>query len=297
MIEGFEQQTITLDEALISLHVAGQGVPLLLLHGYPQNHMTWTQVAPKLARHFRVIVADLPGYGDSRVLVDLPGHVGHSKRQMAKVLVQAMARLGHDQFAVLGHDRGARVAYRMALDHGSVVTRLGIIEVVPTVEQWAAFDAETAIAVYHWPFLAQPEPLPEKLIAGAPEFYLNHTLASWTLDKSLTAFPAASKHAYRAQMADPERMHDMCEDYRAGAGVDWELDKQDKAAGRKITAPLHFVWGPGGFPAESGDPLEIWRRWGETVTGNVIKSGHFMPEEAPDAIIAEFLAFFSQGSP
>ena len=292
MIEGFEQHRIELDDALISAHVAGQGAPLLLLHGFPQNHMTWAQVAPLFADHFRVFVADLPGYGDSRVLTELPDHAGHSKRQMAKVLVQAMAQLGHDRFAVLGHDRGARVAYRMALDHPDVVSRIGIIEVVPTSEMWAAFDARMAISAYHWPFLAQPEPLPEYLIAGAPEFFLNHCLASWTLDKSLTIFPAASKHVYRAQMSDPARVHDMCEDYRAGAGIDWALDSQDTAAGRKISAPLHFVWGPHGFPAGAGDPLDIWRGWADQVTGNLIEAGHFVPEEAPGAVFESFRPHF-----
>ncbi len=292
MIEGFHQQDIELEDALISLHVAGRGAPLLLLHGFPQNHMTWAQVAPLFARHFQVIVADLPGYGASRVLTELPDHAGYSKRQMAQVLVQAMALLGHDRFGVLGHDRGARVAYRMALDHPGVVLRVGIIEVVPTAEMWAAFDARMALAAYHWPLLAQPAPLPENLIAGAPEFFLNHTLASWTLDRSLTVFPASSLTAYRAQMADPERVHAMCEDYRAGAGIDWELDAQDKASGHKISAPVHFCWGPGGFPASTGDPLEIWRGWAEKVTGNQIDAGHFVPEEAPGAVFESFRPHF-----
>jgi haloacetate dehalogenase len=194
---------------------------------------------------------------------------------------------------ILGHDRGARIAYRLALDHPSRVSRLGIIEIVPTAEMWRAWGAELAMKAYHWTFLAQPAPLPETLIGADPVAYLEWTLASWTRAGSLDAFPTEALESYRAQIRDPARLHAMCADYRAGATTDRRIDEDDLSAGRRIAVPLRFLWAEGGFPARTGDPAAAWRRWAEDVTDSSCVSGHFAMEEAPAAVVATFLPFFS----
>ena len=290
MIDGFTQSRIGCGEVTLSVHRAGHGVPLILLHGYPQNHRCWAATAPALAKHFDVIVPDLRGYGGSDAPDDDAGHSTYSKRAMARDIAGLMDALGLKRAHVLGHDRGARVAYRFALDHPDRILRLGIIEIVPTGDFWGAWSADLAMAAYHWTFLAQPAPLPERMIAADPEGYADWTLKSWTLDRRLDSFPAEALDAYRAQMVD--RAGAMCADYRAGATVDRALDEADRAAGRRITAPLHFLYAEAGFPARTGDPLAVWRRWADTVTGSPCRSGHFVPEENPEAVLDAFLPFF-----
>jgi len=213
---GYENQLVSIGDQKISVHVGGTGTPLLLLHGYPQNHAAWLKLATPLARHFSCVIADLPGYGASSIPGDVPDHETFSKRRMAALLVSAMKSIGYANFSVMGHDRGARVAYRMALDHPTTIKRVVIIEVVPTSDMWGAFNAEMAMKAYHWSFLAQPSPLPERLIAGEPVFYLEWTLRSWAKGNCLNAFDPRSLESYREQMCDPARVHAMCEDYRAG---------------------------------------------------------------------------------
>ncbi len=284
-IEGFKQQFVTVDGAKTSVHVGGNGPPLLLLHGFPQNHMAWEKVAPALSAQRTCVVADLRGYGDSDAPKSKDGAL-YSKRVMAAELVGVMAALGFSTFDLLGHDRGARVAYRMALDFSDVVMLLGIIEIVPTAAMWDAFNADMAMAAYHWTHLAQPYPLSEVMIGADPRLYVDHKLRSWTLDKTLDCFSDAALASYRAQMADPARIHAMCADYRAGATVDRAIDEADLAAGRKITCPVQFVYANEGFPARSGDPLGYWRQWADDVQGVAIESGHFAMEENPDAVLA-----------
>jgi haloacetate dehalogenase len=291
-IDGFEQRIVEVNGIKIATHLGGSGTPLLMLHGFPQNHMTWEKVAPELARRRSCVVADLRGYGGSDAPASRDGTL-YSKRVMAAEMVGVMAALGYDRFDVLGHDRGARVAYRMALDFPHVVTRLGIIEIVPTLAMWEAFNAEMALAAYHWTHLAQPYPLPERMIAGDPRLYVDHKLKSWTLSKSLECFSTAALASYRAQMADPVRVHAMCADYRAGATLDRQYDLADRAAGHKITCPLRFVYAHGGFPARSGDPIGYWREWCDEVEGVAIDSGHFAMEENPKAVLEAFAGFFS----
>lgn len=290
-LAGFEVRTLTGGDVPVSAHVAGQGRPILLLHGFPQNHMCWEHVAPRLAMSRSVVVADLRGYGQSGAPESLDGAL-YAKREMARDLVKAMADLGHAQFDVLGHDRGARVAYRMALDFPDVVTRLGIIEVVTTHDMWASMDADLALAMYHWMHLAQPFPLPETMIGADPVAYVDHTLASWALNKSLACFSKDALESYRAQMSDPARVHAMCADYRAGATVDRQIDAADLKAGRKIRCPMRFVYARGGFPARTGDPLAHWRKWADTVDAVAIDSGHFAMEENPAAVLEAFESFF-----
>lgn len=292
LIDGFTQSYVVSNGIRLSVHQAGAGVPLILLHGYLQNHMCWARVASKLAQHFHVIIPDLRGYGDSDAPPDDADHTTYSKRMMAADVTGLMDALGVNRAHVLGHDRGGRVAYRLALDHPARVDRLGIIEIVPTGDFWAAWGADLAMKAYHWTFLAQPAPLPERMIGADPVGYIDWTLQSWTLAQRLGVFPAKSLESYRAQARDPARIHAMCADYRAGATFDRALDDADRAAGRKIVAPLRFLWAENGFPARTGDPAGMWRAWADDVTDASCTSGHFAMEEAPDAVLATFLPFF-----
>ena len=290
-LPGFTRSRLDTGEVPLSLHRAGRGAPLILLHGFPQNHRCWGRVAPDLARHFHVIVPDLRGYGDSDAPPDDPTHNTYSKRRMGADIRAVMDALGLERAHLLGHDRGARVAYRLALDHPERVARLGLIEILPTLIYWERF-AELALPIWHWSFLAQPAPLPERLIGADPGFFADHLLKSWTLEKSLAPFAPEALASYRAQMASPERLAAMCADYRAGAGPDRAHDLEDRAAGRRIAAPLHFLWARSGFPARSGDPAAVWRQWAETVGDSPCESGHFVMEENPQAVLEAFLAHF-----
>ena len=288
---GFSAHEIALGEATIFARVGGAGPPLLLIHGYPQSHLMWSRVAPSLAANHTVVAMDLRGYGRSSAPPSRNGE-RYTKRVIAKDAVALMSALGHDTFAVAGHDRGGRVAYRLALDSPQVVTKIAVLDIVPTWEMWAGMDAARAMQVYHWMFLAQPEPMPETLINGAPDYYIDQKLASWCGDKSLRAFLPEALDAYRTAFRDPARVHATCEDYRAGATIDRALDEADRAAGRKIAAPLLALWGAKGIPAKGEDPLTAWRRWASDVRGAGIDAGHFLPEEAPEATGKALTAFF-----
>jgi haloacetate dehalogenase len=249
-------------------------------------------VAPRLAERHTVVALDLRGYGSSDAPPSVEGAL-YTKRIMAADVVAAMGRLGHERFAYVGHDRGARVGYRLALDHPERLSRLALLDIVPTAEMWRGMGAARAMAVYHWLFLAQPEPLPETLIGGASREYVDHTLASWTKAKSLEAFDPRALAHYRAFFAEPARIHACCEDYRAGATLDWRYDEADLAAGRTIDIPVLALWGDAGLPAQGENPLDVWRRWAPQAQGRAIDAGHFLPEEAPEATaeaLVEFLA-------
>lgn len=292
MIKGFEQTFVACGDVTLSVHRAGAGVPLVLLHGYPQNHHCWEKVAPTLAEHFDVIIPDLRGYGDSDAPPDDADHTVYAKRTMGQDIAGMMAALDIDAAHVLGHDRGGRVAYRFALDHPARVLKLGIIEIVPTGDFWAHWGADLALKGYHWTFLAQPNPLPERMIGADPAGYIEWTLAAWTLNKSLSDFSPAALKSYTAQAADPARLHAMCADYRAGATFDRALDEADTG---RIAAPLHFLWAEDGFPAQTGDPAGVWRKWAADVSDESCVSGHFAMEENPQAVLDAFLPFFNAG--
>ncbi|MBJ3764137.1 alpha/beta hydrolase [Maribius pontilimi] len=289
----FPTSRIACGDVTLSVRRAGTGAPLVLLHGYPETALAWAQVAPALAQHFDVIVPDLRGYGASDAPPDDAGHSAYSKRQMGRDIVALLDALDLPRAHVLGHDRGARVAYRMALDHPDRVARLGVIEIIPTGSYWARWTAESALAAYHWTFLAQPSPLPERMIAADPQGYCDWTLASWTADKDLGVFDDAALAAYRAQMAEPARCAAMCADYRAGAGIDRALDDADIQAGRKIAAPMLFLHGNRGFPAKAGDPAAIWAELAEDITVATYDGGHFAMEEAPHEVISAALDFLA----
>jgi haloacetate dehalogenase len=293
LFPGFREAVIGAAGAEIHCRIGGEGPPLVLLHGYPQNHAAWHRVAPVFARHFCCVIPDLRGYGQSSVPAPDNKHEVYSKRVMARDIVEVMHSLGYQRFSMLGHDRGARVAYRLALDVPERVERLGILEVIPTGEMWESFDAAMAMSAYHWTFLAQPHPLPERMIAADPVAYLEWTLASWAQKKSLADFHAKALDSYRSAFAQLDRINAFCEDYRAGATVDRALDDADLRFGRKIDPPLHFVWSHHGFPARTGDPLGLWRKWARQVSGEAVDAGHFVPEESPDGVLQAFLPFFS----
>lgn len=294
MLDGFVAKRITTRGLSHAVWVGGDGPPLLLLHGYPQTHVTWHKVAPALAERFTVVLPDLRGYGDSDAPPDDADHMVYSKREMAADQVAIMARLGFEKFAVVGHDRGARVTYRMALDHPDHVTRIASLDVVPSYDTWADFDREKALATFHWPFLAQPAPLPETMIGHDSSLFLHWLLRSWAAEGF--AFDPQALRAYDRAFSRPAVIAATCADYRAGATTDVGHDAADKAAGRKITCPLICLWGAEeGFAAQGErSPLDIWGEWCDgPVTGTAIKSGHFLPEEAPEDVLKHLIPFLS----
>lgn len=289
MFDSFAAHDIATTETTIHAVTGGDGPPLLLLHGYPQTHVVWRKVAPGLAERFNVVAPDLRGYGRSGKPPSGDGDQAYSKRTMARDMVEVMAHLGHDRFFVAGHDRGGRVAYRMALDHPERVTRLATLDIMPTYPSWQGLKGTAALSTYHWFFLAQPHPLPERLIGGDPGFFLRWTLRSW-LGRHEAIEPDAME-AYEAAFADPDMIRATCDDYRAGATIDVEIDRADVDAGRKIGCPVLVLWG-----ADNHVPddvyLAVWRRWADDVRGQPIPSGHFLPEEAPDETLVALREFF-----
>jgi haloacetate dehalogenase len=283
MFEGFDLQTIDTGEAAIRLRKGGSGPPLLLLHGHPQSHVMWHLVAPRLAQEFTVVAPDLRGYGDSSKPATTPDHAPYSKRAMARDQVAVMARLGFERFMVAGHDRGGRVAYRLALDHPERVQKLAVLDIVPTAEAFGRTDMAFALAYFHWFFLAQPSPLPERLIAADPDlFYFRRGEHQFT--------PEALAE-YRRHVRDPATVHAMCEDYRAGATIDTALDEADRGK-RRITCPLLALWGRSGQLDRAYDVLSVWRSWAKDVHGRPLDCGHYLAEEAPDETYRELRAFF-----
>jgi haloacetate dehalogenase len=290
MFEGFRRERVRTAETEIDLVTAGSGPPLLLLHGYPETRAMWHRVAPVLAGRFTVVVPDLRGYGASDKPPAGDDHAGYGKRRMAADQAEVMDRLGHRAFSVAGHDRGGRVAYRLALDHPAQVTRLAVLDIVPTVEQWDATDMARALAAFHWQFLAQPAPLPERLIGQDPDFFLEWLLRSWAAPGFV--FDPAALDAYRAAFRDPAVIHATCEDYRAGATLDHALDAEDRRVGRRIACPVLVLWGGRRRGSGRGDPVEVWQRWAADVRGRALECGHFLPEEKPEETARELGAFF-----
>jgi haloacetate dehalogenase len=289
--EAFEAVDVPTPRGSIRARVGGSGPPLLLLHGFPETHLMWHAVAPALGERFSVVAADLPGYGDSFRPPVSEDHRSHSKRVMAADLCAAMQALGHERFAVAGHDRGGRVAYRMALDHPEIVSRLAVLDIVPTGEIWSRADATFALGYWHWAFLAQSAPVPERMILGDPDAFWM-TLEQFGL-KAGERYPASVLAVYRAQFADPPTVEAMCEDYRAGATIDRELDDGDRGR-RTIGCPVLALWaGDGGLPHFYDDPLELWRSFAPDLRGHAIERvSHFFVEDAPEEVATELGEFF-----
>jgi haloacetate dehalogenase len=287
MFEGFTHRTIDTKGATINVVTAGNGSPVLLLHGYPETHVMWHKVAPRLAQEFTVVVPDLRGYGDSSKPADGDNHFGHSKRATAQDQVEVMEQLGFTKFAVVGHDRGARVAHRLTRDHGDRVTKLAVLDIIPTRTVYQNVNKVLAIAYYHWFFLIQPAPFPETLIGSNAEFYLNSMLGLGKL-KPHAITPEAFAEYLRC-FQNPATVHATCEDYRAGATIDLEHDEADIE--RKITCPVLALWGEKGFLHKRYDVTAIWREHAVDVRGKSLPCGHFLPEEAPEETLTELKGF------
>jgi haloacetate dehalogenase len=296
--EGFESGLHPLGEVELFARVGGDPAkpPLLLLHGYPQTHAMWQRVARALAADFRLVIPDLRGYGDSTkpapAATPALDHAQHSKRAMAADLVALMRSLGHARFAVVGHDRGGRVAHRLALDHPEQVARLAVIDIVPTLDMYEATDMRFASWYYHWFFLIQPAPLPERMIGGDPAFYLRWTLGAWG-GHGLSFVEPEALAEYERCFSRADTIHAACEDYRASASIDLEHDRASRDAGEKIACDLYLIWGTRGLVGKRFDPLALWRkRAAGRVEGVALETGHFVPEEQPEETARRLRDFF-----
>lgn len=279
--------------AIAGVH-GGAGPPLLLLHGHPQTHVIWHKAAPALSRHFTVVACDLRGYGDSSKPPGAPDHANYSKRSMAADVLAVMRGLGFERFRVMAHDRGARVAHRLAADHPQAVARAVLLDIAPTLAMYEATGEAFARAYWHWFFLIQPAPLPERLIEADPAAYLRDVMGGRSA--GLAPFDARAMTEYARCLALPGSAHGICEDYRAAAGIDLEHERADRAAGRRIAAPLLALWGAHGVVQRCFDPLREWRRLAAEVEGEALDCGHYIPEEAPDALLARALPFLREGA-
>jgi haloacetate dehalogenase len=290
LFPGFELSRVDTGEATLRVRHGGSGPPLLLLHGHPQTHLMWHAVAPGLVERFTVVAPDLRGYGESSKPETTADHEPYSKRAMARDQVELMRQLGFERFSVCGHDRGARCAYRLALDRPECVERLAVLDIVPTGDALRLADARFARAFWHWFFLAQPDGLPERMIGADPEaFYFRQRYQAREL------FEPEALEDYLRCVRRPETIHAMCEDYRAGVTIDFELDEADRGS-KRIECPVLVLWGGRGRLGELyDDVLAIWRAWADDVGGRPLDCGHFLAEEAPEETLAELLAFFDAG--
>ena len=288
MFEGFQRQKIRTGDAEINLVTGGRGPALLLLHGFPQCHAAWHRVAPLLEKDFTLVIPDLRGYGESKGPAPDPAHENYSKRRMAQDFVAVMDSLGYERFFLAAHDRGARVAYRLTLDHPERVLRLASLDTAPTLDTWEAMDWEAALDAFHWPFLAQPAPFPERLIGRDPDYVLGFILERWAGRPG--ALDPAAVALYAEHFRKPSVLEAMAEDYRAGATIDLAHDREDRAAGRRITCPVLVPWGAR-YLSES--PLATWQRWADDVRDLRLDCGHFIAEEAPGDCAEALRAFFS----
>jgi haloacetate dehalogenase len=289
MFDGFERRAIPGDGVTINALVGGSGPPLLLLHGYPQTHACWHKVAPTLAGSFTVVATDLRGYGDSDKPPGDDRHEAYAKRRMAADQVRVMAALGFDRFAVAGHDRGGRVAHRMALDHPRAVWKLAVLDIAPTLAMYRRTDMRFATAYYHWFFLIQPHDLPERLIGADPEYYLRKKLGGGAA--GLAPFAPEALSEYLRCFRDPRTIHASCEDYRASATIDLGHDEAD--LNRKLACPLRALWGEQGTVGRCFDVVGLWRERAEDVRGTALPGGHYLPEELPSEVARHLGDFFS----
>jgi len=290
MFKGFKSQKIQTTEATINVVSGGQGPPLLLLHGNPETHVMWHKVAPRLATEFSVFAADLRGYGDSSKPEGGENHSNYSKRAMALDQIELMSHFGFDKFAVVGHDRGGRVGHRMALDHPDRITKLAVLDIVPTYDLLHRVTNEVATAFFHWFFLIQPSPFPETLIASNVEFYLKYMMFRDMAHNEVPAWMGEDAFAeYLRCYRDPAALHATCEDYRAGESIDMKHDEQD--LNRKITCPVLVLWGKVGAVQKYFDVLSVWRERALNVSGKPVAGRHFLPEETPDELLLELRAF------
>ncbi|QLY34687.1 alpha/beta hydrolase [Nocardia huaxiensis] len=290
MFDGFSEFDIDVSGTTIHGRCGGSGPPVLLLHGIPETHLMWHRVAPELARHHTVVATDLRGFGASGKPESTPDHSPYAMSTLARDQVAVMAELGFPRFAVAGHDRGARCAYRMALDHPEVVTALAVLDIIPTGDVFDHSDHDLWLSHWVWTFLAAPRPIPEIMIARSPSTFVNHMLDSWSSDPSV--FPPSLRTAYITNFATPQGIRAICEEYRAAATIDYADDHRDLGV-RRIECPVLVLWDEKGFVGQSFDPLRVWQRWAPDVRGKPLRGGHFLPEENPDEVARELLDFLS----
>lgn len=294
-MNAFETREVRTESSTVFLRFAGSGPPLLLLHGFPQTHLMWRWVGPRLSARFTIVCADLRGYGHSGCPASAEGHAPYSKRAMASEMVEVMRQMDFPRFSVAGHDRGARVAYRMALDHPESVERLAVLDIVPTETVWAHADVRFALAYWPWSLLAQPEPLAERMLVVAAEAIVDNALSAWGSNAS--AFPADIRAAYVEALREPGHAHAIAEEYRAAASIDRAHDREDIDAGRRIVCPTLALWSAEGpldtWYAKEGGPLALWRSWCNNVRGTAVEGGHFFPEEDPEQTAAHLQTFFA----
>ena len=284
----FERIQIKTSGADINLLHGGTGIPLLLLHGYPQTHFIWHEIAPKLANDFHVICPDLRGYGDSSKPPSSSDHYTYSKRAMAQDMIEVMESLGYSEFAVAGHDRGARVTHRMALDYPEKITKACVMDIAPTHYMFNNTNQHFATGYYHWFFLTQPDGLPEHMIGLEPAYYLKEKLKRWSAPNMQFASEAVDE--YVRCFSKPDSIHATCEDYRAAASIDLEHDEAD--IDKKVECPLLVLWGAKGFVHRSYDVLDVWKQYANDIDGKSLDCGHFLPEEAPNEVYEELHQFF-----
>jgi len=292
LLPGFRAVSAEGVGATIACLVGGSGPPLLMLHGYPQTHAMWHRIAPALARRYTVVCADLRGYGDSSKPPSDASHAPYSKRAMAADMVAVMRALGHPRFRLVGHDRGGRVAHRLAVDHRDAVEKVAVLDIAPTLAMYEKTDRAFATAYYHWFFLIQPFDLPERMIGADPVAYLRTKIGGWGSGGTAFFDPRALAE-YERCFSDPATIHATCEDYRAAASIDLEHDAADRAAGRRVRCPLFALWGERGVVHRLFDPLAEWRAVADDVRGRPLPCGHYLAEEAPDATLAELEAFLA----
>lgn len=294
-MDDFSADEVQTNETSIFVRSGGSGPPVLLLHGFPETHLMWRCVAPLLAEQFTVICADLRGYGRSGCPISTADHSPYAKRAMAQDMINVMEVLGFPRFSVAGHDRGGRVAYRMAIDHPGRIDRIAVLDIVPTETAWARADARFVLAFWPWSLLAQPEPLPERILAAAAEAVVDDALEKW--GSPWSAFSPSVRDAYIRALREPLHAHAICEEYRAAATIDREHDNADRLCGRRIGCPLLAVWSAHGalgtwYTDESG-PIALWQAWCDNVQGHALKAGHFFPEEAPEETADALRRFFA----
>ena len=293
MFSSFHNRVIQTSEVKINLVKGGEGYPILLLHGYPQSHVMWHKIGERLAENFTIIIPDLRGYGDSDKPSGREKHYNYSKRVMAKDQIEVMSQLGYEEFYLVGHDRGGRVAHRLTLDYPHKVKKLALLDIAPTYEMYTKTDQEFASAYYHWFFLIQPFPFPETLINKNTDFFLNHCLESWS--KRESPFTPEAREEYLRCFRDPQTVHGTCEDYRASATIDLEHDRTD--IDKKIECPLLVLWGSKGVIEKKYDVIKSWQKRAINVQGKSLNCGHFLPEEAPEETYQCLQTFLTKRNP
>jgi haloacetate dehalogenase len=295
LFPGFEQRSIDVGDGVqIAATIGGSGPPLLLLHGHPQTRAIWHRVAQQLAQHHTLVIADLRGYGDSSKPKGAPDHANYAKRTMAQDQIALMQSLGFDRFDVLAHDRGARVAHRLAMDHPKAVTRLILLDVAPTLAMYEQATDDFARSYWHWFFLIQPAPLPERLIEADPAAYIRDVMGRRSA--GLAPFDPRALAEYQRCIALPGTAHGICEDYRAAAAIDMDHERADREAGRLLQMPVLVLWGEHGVIHRCFKPMDEWRRVARIVEGEALPCGHYIAEEAPEVLLARVVPFLSRQS-